>query len=95
MAQCRVAIGGLGRFFRLFTGLLLITEWSEVRRAAAISHGPEVGTAKGVVCCPQTRWANGPAGGPKCLQSNNAEPMLLNTKSSELIRGIQPADLPC
>jgi hypothetical protein len=57
---------------------------------------PEVGTENGVECCPQTRlgqWAR--RKGPKCLQSNNAEPMLRNTKSSELIRGFQPADLPC
>jgi predicted acylesterase/phospholipase RssA len=33
--------------------------------------------------------------GPKCLQSNNAEPMLRNTKSSDLIRGFQPAELAC
>jgi hypothetical protein len=54
---------------------------------------PEVGTEKGVECCPQTRlgqWAW--RKGPKCLPSNNAEPMLRNTKSSELIRGFQPAD---
>jgi hypothetical protein len=38
---------------------------------------------------------HGPAEGPKCLQSNNAEPMLRNTNSSELIRGIRPAELPC
>jgi predicted acylesterase/phospholipase RssA len=31
--------------------------------------------------------------GPKCLQSNNAETMLRNTKSSDLIRGFQPAEL--
>jgi hypothetical protein len=37
----------------------------------------------------------GPAEGPKCLQSNNAEPMLHNKNCSELIRGIQPAELPC
>jgi len=57
---------------------------------------PEVGTEKEVGCCPQTRLGQwGSAEGPKCLQSNNAKPMLQNTKSSEPIRGIQPADLPC
>ena len=32
---------------------------------------------------------------PKCFQSHNAGPMLRTTKPSQLIRGIQPADLPC
>ena len=41
-----------------------------------------------------TAGQSDPAEGPKCLQSNNAEPMLRNTKTSELIRGFQPAGLP-
>jgi len=35
----------------------------------------------------------GRGGRAQCHQSNNAEPMLRKTKSSELIREIQPADL--
>jgi hypothetical protein len=57
---------------------------------------PEVGTEKGVECCPQARLANGVRWkGLNAYNRNNAEPMLRNTKSSELIRGIQPAELPC
>jgi hypothetical protein len=45
---------------------------------------------------PQTGLGqDAPAEGTKCLQSNSAGPMLPNTKSSELIRGMQPAELPC
>jgi hypothetical protein len=33
--------------------------------------------------------------GTKCRQPNNAEPMPRNTKCSELIRRIQPAEAPC
>ena len=36
-----------------------------------------------------------PVVGTKCLQSNNAGPMLRNTDYLGLIRGIQPADLLC
>ena len=35
-----------------------------------------------------------PAEGDKCLHSNDAGPMLRNTKYSELIQEIQRADLP-
>ena len=42
---------------------------------------------------PQTALGH-PAEGTKCLQSNNAGPTLPNINYLELIRGIQPADLP-
>ena len=44
---------------------------------------------------PSKQGWEAPAEGTECLQLNNAGPTLRNTKSSELIRGIQPADLPC